>query len=96
MRLKLLETEGDSLLVLIEVENNDVNLLIERYNLLRMIDPAPREVCDVDETVNTAQVNEYAVVGDVLDSTLKHLTFLEFADDLALLSLDFSLDKCLV
>ncbi len=50
----------------------------------------------MDETVNTAEVDEYAVVGDVLDSTLKYLTLLELADDFALLGLDFSLDERLV
>ena len=29
MRLELLETEGDSLLVLVEVEDDDVDLLVE-------------------------------------------------------------------
>ena len=36
----------------------------------------------MDETVNTAEVNEYAVVGDVLDGTLEHLTLFELADEL--------------
>ena len=38
---KLLETESDSLLSLIEVEDNNVNLLIESNNLLWMVDTAP-------------------------------------------------------
>ena len=50
----------------------------------------------MDETVNTAKVNEYAVTCDVLDSSLKNLTFLEFADNLALLLLEFCLDESFV
>ena len=50
----------------------------------------------MDETVNTAKVNEYAITCDVLDSSLKNLTFLKLADDLALLLLKFSLDKSFV
>ena len=50
----------------------------------------------MDETVNTAEVNEYTVTCDVLDSTLEDLTLLELADDLALLLLELCLDKSLV
>ena len=38
---KLLETESDSLLRLIEVENNNVDLLVESNNLLRVVDTTP-------------------------------------------------------
>ena len=50
----------------------------------------------MDESGNTAEVNEYTVTCDVLDCTLKNLSLLELADDLALLLLELSLDKCLV
>ena len=93
---ELLEAQGDSLLGLVEVEYHDIDLLVEADNLLRMVDAAPAEVGDVDETVNTAQIDEYAVGSDVLDGTLKHLAFLELADDLALLSLELGLDEGLV
>ena len=61
-----------------------------------MVDPAPAEVSDVDESVHTAEVDEYTVRGDVLDNTFEDLTFLELADDLSFLSFEFSLDKSLV
>ena len=56
---ELLVTESDSLLLLIEIEYNDLDLLVELYELLRVIYAAPREVCDMDETVNATEVNEY-------------------------------------
>ena len=61
MRSELLQTESDALLLVIEVENYDVDLLVECYNLVWVAYAAPREVCDVDESVNTTEVNEYAV-----------------------------------
>ena len=57
---------------------------------------APGEVCDVDEAVYAAKVDEHTVAGDVLDRTLEHLTFFELGDDFALLLLEFGLDECLV
>ena len=50
----------------------------------------------VDKTVNTAQVDEYTVRGDVLNGTLKYLTLLKLADDLFLLLLKLLFDKSLV
>ena len=61
-----------------------------------IVNAAPREVCDVDESVNTAEVDEYTVRGDVLDHTLENLTLLQLRDDLLLLGLELSLDKSLV
>ena len=96
MRGELLVTKGDSLLLRIELLDNDLDLLVEGNNLLWIVDPAPREVSDVDETVNTAEVNEDSVVGDVLDGTLKDLSFLKFADELGPTLLLLGFEKSLV
>ncbi len=96
VRSQLLETERDTFLLLIEVEDNDVDLLVELQQLVRVVYAAPAEVGNMNETVHTTEVDEYAVVGDVLNGTLEYLTLLELADDLSLLSLEFSLDKCFV
>ena len=93
---ELLQTESDTLLLLIEVEDNNVDLLVESYNLVWIAYAAPREVCDVDQTVNTAEVNEYTVSSDVLNGTLEDLTLLELADDLLTLLLELLLDERLV
>ena len=93
---KLLETESDTLLLLIEVKNNDLDLLVKSDNLFRVIDTAPREIGDMDKTVHTAKVNEYAVIGDILDCSLENLTLLKLTDELCSLLLLLCLKKCLV
>ena len=50
----------------------------------------------MDETVNTAEIDEYTVVGDVLDLTFEYLAFLELADELCPSGLLLCLEKCLV
>ena len=50
----------------------------------------------MNESVNTAEVNEYTVRSDVLNGTLENLTFLQLADNLFLLLLQLSLDESLV
>ncbi len=57
MRSELLQAEGDTLLLIVEVEDNDVDLLIKCDNLVRIAYATPRQVGDVDESVNTAEVN---------------------------------------
>ena len=92
----MLETESDALLFLVEVEDNYIDLLVEFNHFLRIAYAAPREVCDVDKTVNTTEVDEYTVRSDVLDNTLKNLTLFELADDFLLLCFDFCFDECFV
>ncbi len=61
-----------------------------------IVNAAPREVCDVDESVYTTEVDEYAVARDVLHGTLEDLTLLQLADNLLLLCLQLGLDESLV
>ena len=50
----------------------------------------------MDQTVNTAEVNEYTVSSDVLNGTFEDLTLFELADDLFTLLLQLLLDERLV
>ena len=59
-------------------------------------DAAPGEVGDVHEAVHTAQVDEDAVAGDVLDGSFEHLALFELRHDLLLLGFELGLDEGLV
>ncbi len=96
MRCELLQAEGDALLLVVEVEDDHVDLLVEFHDLMRIVHTTPGEVCDMDESVHTTEVNEYTVGGDVLDGTFKDLSLFEFADDFLLLGFQLGLDECLV
>ena len=96
VRSELLDTESDTMLGLIEVEDDDVDLLIEFDDVLRIGDATPAEVGDVDEAVNATEVDEHTIRSDVLDGAFEDLTLLEVADDLGFLSLDFVFDKSFV
>ena len=63
---ELLQTESNALLLLIEVEDNNIDLLVELNNLLRIVNAAPAEVADMDQTVNTLlELYKYTEVGEV-------------------------------
>ena len=63
---------------------------------MRVAYASPRQVCDVYQTVYAAQVNEYAIGSDILNSSFKNLSFLKFADDFFLLLFQFGFDECFV
>ncbi len=94
--LELLQAECDTLLLVVEIEDHDVDLLVQLHHLFRMAHAAVAEVGDVDETIDTAQIHEYAVAGDVLDGSFQHLAFLQATDDLLLLGFQFRFDQGLV
>src|SRR5688572_26103184 len=46
-----------------------------------MVDATPCHVGDMEQAVDAAEVDERAVIGDVLDDTLDNLAFFEVLDD---------------
>ena len=96
MRSQLLQTESNTLLLVVEIQDNHVDLLIQFHNFVRIVYAAPRQVGNVDQTVYATQVDEYTIAGDVLDGTFQYLALLQLADDFLLLLLQLGLDESLV
>ena len=96
MRSELLEAQGNTLLLVVEVEDNNVDLLVQLNHFLRIAYAAPAQVGDMNQTVYATQVNKHAVRSDVLHHALEYLTLFELADDFLLLLFQFGLDECLV
>src|ERR1700722_12625479 len=67
IRSELLEPEADTRALAIELQNTDIDLVADLHNLGRMFDALPGHVGDVQQAVDTAQVHERTVVGEVLD-----------------------------
>ena len=77
----LLEAQGDALALKINVENLNINFFANLNNLGRMIYVAPRKLGDVDETVNTAKVNECTEVNDRRNGTLQAHALRQLLED---------------
>ena len=75
---------------------HDVQLLVQGQHFARVSDAAPRDVRDVQQTVDTAEVDEHAEVGHVLDVAFQNLTFLEVVQDGLTLLLEVFLDEYFV
>ena len=65
--------ERDALGRRVVLEDDDVDLVVDLEQLRRVADAAPRHVGDVQQAVDAAEVDERAVVGDVLDRAAQHL-----------------------
>ena len=96
MRSQLFQTQCDTLLLVVEVKDNHIDLLVKLYHFFRVAHTSPREVGDVNQTVYAAQVDEDAVRGDILNGTLEYLSFFKLADDFFFLLFQFGFDKSLV
>ena len=70
---ELLVAERDALGRRVVLEHDHVDFVVDLEQLRRMADAAPRHVGDVEQAVDAAEVDERAVVGDVLDRAAEHL-----------------------
>ena len=71
--LDLLEAERHALALGVELEHLDLDLVAHLEQLARVVDAAPRHVGDVQQAVDAAEVDEGAVVGEVLDHAVDDL-----------------------
>ena len=83
--LELLHAERDALGLAVEADHLDLHGLADAQDLGRMVDAAPGDVGDVQQAIEAAEVDEGAVVGDVLDHAAQHLAFLEGGEQLVAL-----------
>ena len=81
--LKLFHAQADAVGVLVDLDDLDLDGFADRQDLGRVVDAAPGHVGDVQQAVNTAQVDEGTVFGDVLDHAFDRLTFGQVGDDFA-------------
>src|SRR6185503_2874438 len=74
---QLLHAERDAVRLVVDLDDLDLHLLADVEHFGRVIDAAPRNVGDVQQAVDAAEVDEGAVVGDVLDDAVDDLTLFE-------------------
>ena len=82
---QLLVAERDALGRRVVLQHDDVDFLVHLEQLGGMRDAAPRHVGDVEQAVDAAEIDERAVVGDVLDDAAQDLAFGERVERVLLL-----------
>src|SRR5690606_20347131 len=80
--LKLLHAEADALGVLVEADDLNLDRFADAECFGRMVDAAPCNVGDMQQAVHTTEIDEGAVIGDILDDAFQRLAFFQRADQL--------------
>ena len=76
---------ADALGLAVEADHLDPHVLADMQHVAQVVDALPRDVGDVQEAVEAAQVDERTVVGDVLDHALEDLALLQGGQELVAL-----------
>ena len=77
IRRELLESERNPLLIFIVLEDLNLNLVADIDEVFRVRETSPRHVGDVEQAVETAEIDERAVLGKVLDDPSQNRAFFE-------------------
>jgi len=83
VRLGLLEAEGDAFALAVDFDDHDGDLFADLDDFARVADAAPGHVGHVQQAVQTVEVHERAVVGDVLDDAAADDAGLDLLEELA-------------
>ena len=75
--LQLLVAEADPLALHVELEHHDFDLVPDGEYLRGVTDPAPGHIGDMEQPVDTAQIDEGPVVGEVLEDAFHLEALLE-------------------
>src|SRR5262249_2941985 len=68
--------------LVIDLDDPHLHRLTDGEHLGRVIDPAPGNVGDVQQAIDAAEIDEGAVIRDVLDDAIDYLAFLKILHQL--------------
>ena len=81
----LFEAEGDALALGVDFDYHHGDFFAHLEHFARVRDPAPAHVGDVQEAVEAVEIDERAVVGDVLHNAPAYVAGLDFGEQVAAL-----------
>ncbi len=73
IRRQHLDAQGDSLTLAINTQNLNLDTLTGAIDLTGILDPAPRKLGNMDQTVHPAEVHKQTEIGDLADASTTHL-----------------------
>ena len=74
---QLLQTKGNTTAFLVKLEYPCFNFIADIQHFRWVLDSLPCKIGDMQQSVQTAQINECTVICKVLDDTFNHLTFFQ-------------------
>src|ERR1700727_1325886 len=80
--LQLLHAERDAVGFVVDLDDAHLDLLADGQDFARMVDAPPGDVGHMQQAVDAAEIDERAVVGEVLHRAVDDLALGEIGDDL--------------
>src|SRR5437764_1672089 len=80
VNFRTLNRECDFLFLFVDTEDLDFDLLTDMEHFTGMVDAAPSELANVDQSVRASQVDKGAKVGQVTDDALAYLARFELIE----------------
>src|SRR5260221_468999 len=78
----LFQAKADPFLFAVDVEDDYVDVLTDLENLGGVTDTAPAHIGNVEQTIDTVQIDEGAEIGDILDRALANIARGHFGEQL--------------
>src|SRR5215471_8806042 len=69
----LLQAKADALLFAVDVENNDIDVLPDSEKFGRMTDASPAHISDVEQAIDSVQIDKRAEIRDILDGAFANI-----------------------
>ncbi len=91
IRTQLLQAQRNARALAVELQDTYFHFLADLHHFRRMLDALPRHVGDVQQAVDAAEVDEGAVVGEVLHRAFHHRAFGQVVHQRAALGGEFLL-----
>src|SRR5215475_6587141 len=88
VRDQLFVSEADALFVLIELEHFHLNRLADSEQFVWILDATPRHIGDVQQTIESAEINEGAIFRNILDLTFDDDSLFEVFEGFVLPPID--------
>src|SRR5271155_3075266 len=82
---QLLESQRNALLLFVVLQHLHLNLVADVYQVARVRQPSPGHVGDVQQSVKAAEIDERAVLGQVLHHTRQNRALFQMFESLAAL-----------
>src|SRR5690242_15674430 len=77
MRLYLFQAQRNPLLVRLDLYDLGIDLLANTQHILRFLDAAPRDLANVQQPVDSPEVNKGSVIGQTSDLPSDHIALLQ-------------------
>src|SRR5258708_5734234 len=85
IRRQLLEAERNALLLFVVLQHLDLNLIAHIHQIARVSEASPRHVGDMQQTIESAEIDKVAVLGEVLYDSGQDGAFFQMFQGLAAL-----------